>query len=443
MLQKFALAFKSKTIEFFAEDEDDDDDGISTVDLDPPPQELLTGQRVVVLKPDPLPRPDPETLIPSIFAAAASFRAAYLRLQAAQAPFDPTSASAADVAAVSHLRRLSDLKRSFFRSSGHEPPIPSLSSLLESQVRENQCLLRSFETALDRLQADIDSKDGDCAVLRARLRDLEASESKLERRLERASSPPDEKVEALLTVGVFDSVLRDSCRGMHRFAKTLMDSMKKSGWDFVSTANSIHPDVNYAKPGHRRYALLSYISLIMLEGFDWHNYSLDEVGIGCNSNDVKFRRKSSLRQFVEHSAVDAFELMERSPPGCEFVRFCEQKHDKLFSSIMESSSDLVDWGSLGCSLQPPSPLYEPFVSMASSVWMLHKLAWAYDPVVEIFQVGRGTEFSNVYMESVVRRIAPKRFDCAKGPRPKVGFTVVPGFTVGRTVIQCRVYLEGS
>ncbi|XP_039120193.1 protein GRAVITROPIC IN THE LIGHT 1 [Dioscorea cayenensis subsp. rotundata] len=442
MLQKFALALKTKTIEFFADD--DDDDAISTVDLDPPPHELLTGQRVVVLKPDPLPRPQTLTLVPSLFSAVASFRAAYLRLQASHAPFDPAAAASADVAAVAHLRRLSDFKRSFFRSSGDASSIPSLSSLLESQVRENQSLLRSFETAVDRLQADIDCKDSEAAVLRSRLRDLDSAVMKLERRLERASSPPDEKVEALLTLSVFDSVLRDSCRGMHRFAKNLMDFMKKSGFDFVSAANSIHPDVNYAKSGHRRYALLSYISLIMLEGFDSQNYSLDEAGIGCNSGDLRFRRKNSLRHFVEHSAVDAFELMEANP-GCDFARFCERKHDKLFCSIMEScpSSALVNWGSPG-SLHLMNPLYDPFVSMASSVWMLHKLAWAYDPVVEIFQVGRGTEFSNVYMESVVRRIASKRLECGKGQqRPKVAFTVVPGFTVGRTVIQCRVYLDGS
>ncbi|KAG8088671.1 hypothetical protein GUJ93_ZPchr0010g10111 [Zizania palustris] len=73
------------------------------------------------------------------------------------------------------------------------------------------------------------------------------------------------------------------------------------------------------------------------------------------------------------------------------------------------------------------PLYELFVAMASSIWTLHRLAWAYDPAVGIFQVSQGTEYSSVYMENIVRS---KGFsgskEIGKMIRPKVGFTVVPG-----------------
>jgi hypothetical protein len=33
---------------------------------------------------------------------------------------------------------------------------------------------------------------------------------------------------------------------------------------------------------------------------------------------------------------------------------------------------------------------------------LHRLAWAYDPAVGIFQVSQGIEFSTVYVENIVR-----------------------------------------
>ncbi|CAD6254908.1 unnamed protein product [Miscanthus lutarioriparius] len=62
--------------------------------------------------------------------------------------------------------------------------------------------------------------------------------------------------------------------------------------------------------------------------------------------------------------------------------------------------------------------------------------------VGIFQVGRGTKFSMVYMENIVRSkgfVASK--ELGKPVRPKVGFMVVPGFRLGGTVIQCRVYLD--
>ncbi|KAG1362203.1 protein GRAVITROPIC IN THE LIGHT 1-like [Cocos nucifera] len=451
MLQKFALAFKTKTIEFFAEDEEEEGeerDSISAaVDLDPVPEEIITGQRVVVLKPDPLPqpsKPDPETLIPALFATLSSFQAAYLHLQTAHSPLLPDAVRSADRTAVSHLRRLTDLKHSYLQNpSASSTPVLRLSSHLQAQVQENQNLLRTFDAVVNQLQSDIDKKDAEAAALRQRLRDIEEANSKLARRLDRACAPPDGKVEALLSIGVFDSVLKDTCRVVHRFARCLVDLMKRSGWDLDLAANSIYPNVDYAKPGHCRYAILSYICLGMFGGFHSAGFCLEgSGGIGSDGIDVSTRRMNSLMQFIEHSTIDPLELISGSP-SCDFAKFCERKYQQLIHPGMESTfgGNSFHGESMWGSLRSSSPVYEPFVNMASSMWTLHKLAWAYEPVVEIFQVASGTEFSMVYMESIVRRAVTFGSDHGKKSRPKVEFTVVPGFRVGKTVIQCRVYLK--
>lgn len=448
MLQKFALAVKAKTIEFFAEEEEEEErESISAaVDLDPAPEEIITGQRVVVLKPDPLPqppKPDPETLIPALLATLSSFQAAYLHLQTAHSPLLPDAVRSADRAAVSHLRRLSDLKNSSFQNPSARPVLP-LSSHLQAQVQENQNLLRTFDAIVNRLQSEIDRKDAEAAALKRRLGDIETANSKLARRLDRACAPPDGKVEALLSIGVFDSVLKDTCRVAHRFARCLVDLMKRSGWDLNLAANSIYPNMDYAKPGHCRYAILSYICLGMFGGFDSDSFCFEgSGGIGSDETDVNTRRMISLTQFIEHSTVDPLELISGSP-NCDFAKFCEKKYQQLIHPGLEStfSGNSYHGESMWSLLRSSSPLYEPFVNMASSMWTLHKLAWAYDPVVEIFQVARGTEFSMVYMESIARRTVTMGSDHGKMSRPKVGFTVVPGFRVGKTVIQCRVYLNG-
>uniref|UniRef100_M8CFW3 GIL1/IRKI C-terminal domain-containing protein n=1 Tax=Aegilops tauschii TaxID=37682 RepID=M8CFW3_AEGTA len=157
--------------------------------------------------------------------------------------------------------------------------------------------------------------------------------------------------------------------------------------------------------------------------------------------ELAVRRNESLQQFIEHSDADPMELMSSSP-DCEFSQFCDRKYKQLIHPGIESSL----FGNPDCRALPvmatAGPLYELFITMASSIWTLHRLAWAYDPAVGIFQVSRGTEYSSVYMESIVR---PKAFSASKEVgktvRPKVGFTVVPGFRLGGTVIQCRVYLE--
>jgi len=174
MLHKFALAFKTKTIEFFAEEEEDEDADRFARSPAPGADGVLAGQRVVVLKPDLLLNPNPsadgegkaasgqEAAVAAALATTSSFQAAYLHLQAAHAPFLPDAAAAADTAAVSHLRRLSELKR-IARGGPVDPPSPdgdgTLTAHLEAQVRENQALLRSFDAVVNRLQAALDAKD--------------------------------------------------------------------------------------------------------------------------------------------------------------------------------------------------------------------------------------------------------------------------------------------
>ncbi|XP_020247803.1 uncharacterized protein LOC109825362 [Asparagus officinalis] len=319
------------------------------------------------------------------------------------------------------------------RSRRRLPPPEDLRS--QARVQENQTLLRTFETVFNRLQADIDRKDAETAALKQRLKESEAVNSKLTRKLKSNCLPTVDKVEPLLSVGLFDSVVKDCCRSMHRLSKLLIRLTNKSGWDFDSGVDLIYPDVCYAKPGHKRYAILSYICLGMFDGFDSDTFCSEECEIDLNLSDGSDQRRNSLRQFIQNLAVDPLESVRRNP-DCGFARFCKSKYVQLISKCTESSIFGNLDSSLG-SLEPANPLYQLFVDMASSLWSLHKLAHAYDPEVEIFQVERGTEFSMVFMENIVRSA-----DYRRAIPAKVGFTVVPGFRVGKTTIQCRVYLDG-
>ncbi|KAM0883450.1 hypothetical protein ACQ4PT_031638 [Festuca glaucescens] len=447
MLQKFALAFKTKTIEFFAEEEEDEYAAAGEGGV-------LAGQRVVVLKPDPQ-NPSlvgwegengsasaEEAAVAAALATVSSFQAAYLHLQAAHSPFLPEAAAAADALAVSHLRRLSELKR---LASGAAVD-GSLTAHLEDQVRENQALLRSFDAVVNRLQAALDAKDAAAASLRWEHAALADGNARLAGRLDRALAPQpgaggSDALGAMLSASVFDSVLRDALRVAHRFTRALAELLRCAGWDLADAAAAAYPGIAYSKQGHCRYALLSRVCLSMFDGFDSYQFGGTSDAADPEGVELAIRRNESLQQFIEHSDADPMELMSSSP-DCQFAQFCDQKYKQLIHPGLESSL----FGNSGCGALPVmatvGPLYEMFITMASSIWTLHRLAWAYDPAVGIFQVSRGTEYSSVYMESMVR---PKAFSASKEvgktARPKVGFTVVPGFRLGGTVIQCRVYLE--
>ncbi|KAL8119210.1 protein GRAVITROPIC IN THE LIGHT 1 [Apium graveolens] len=452
--QKFALAFKAKTVEFFAEEEDPtyDDTAPNFTLLDS--EEFTIDQKVVVVKPDPAricSSPNSiqpinthfsKTLISSLFAITSSFEASYLQLQTAQVPFDEEAVRVADKALILQLKKLYEV-RNLYKESRLNPHFDFdvnllVGSCLEAQVQENQSKLRALGTMVNRLQFDIDCKDDEVLVCRKKLSEVELCNYKLSKRLSSYLKVNGSRgTELLLTVRVFESMLVDVGKSMRRFSKLLIGLMRKAGWDLDLAANSVC-HVEYAKKEHNKFAFLSYVCLAMFQGFDLRDFGLEGSegffdGYGLGKGD-----SSCMKELLEHVSGVPMEILSRNPK-CEFSKFCERKYEQIIHPTMESSifrnfdhkEVVIDsWKSL-------KVFYESFVKMASSVWSLHKLAHSFSPVVEIFQVERGVDYSLVYMEDVLKR------DVLPGKsRAKAGLTVLPGFRILKTIIQSQVYLTG-
>ncbi|GJY63015.1 protein gravitropic in the light 1 [Tanacetum coccineum] len=463
MFSKFAIAFKAKTFEFFNEEDEesatnsaaisaavsDSEDGFTLLDST---EDFITDQKVIIIKPDlnsknltpksqspiksqtlsftiqPFNTHFGNYLLSSVFAVVSCFEASYLQLQTAHVPFDQDMIMVNDKALVSQLQKMYDF-RDLYINSRKNPDFNSdftSGSCFEAQVNENQNKLRALETMFNRLQSDIDGKDDKVVLLKKELGEIEEVNKKLSVKLSKILKPPNG---FLPTVRVFDSMLRDACRCSHRFTKVLIQLMKKAGFDLGLAASYVHPNVVYLKKGHNRYAFLSYVCLGMFQGFDTENFGVDG-NESCDDN---------IMELFEHVSVNPLETLNKNP-GFPFSKFCERKYEQLVHPTMESSIFknldrnkvvLDSWKSL-------SGFYEEFVNMSSSMWLLHKLARSFSPPVEIFQVEKGVDFSMIYMEDVTRKDA--YYD--KGVS-KVGFTVVPGFKIGRTIVQSQVYLTGS
>ncbi|VFQ66344.1 unnamed protein product [Cuscuta campestris] len=446
MFQKFAHAFKAKTFELFADEEtsadDGDGDGYALLNS---AEEFIPDQKVVVIKPD---SPDPtakaqftNALASSLFANVSSFEASYLQLQMAHAPFNREAIESADKALVSTLQKLTEIRNLYWSFRKH----PScnleyfpVGSVFEFQVQENQSKLRSLETMVNRLQSDIESKDDEVLILRKKLNKIQDINSSLSKKLGlRRTENSCSAMDVVLTIHVFESMLRDSIKSVHCFSKILLELMKKAGWDLKQAANSVYSDVNYAEEGHEKYAFLSYVFLQIFRGFDKPNFGThddddDDDNNGCIDSGY-------MRQLVEHLSCNPMDVLQKNP-NSGFSRFCERKYEQLIHPTMESSIFsnmdrkeviLDSWKSLGV-------FCELFVRMSSSIWLLHKLAFSFNPIVEIFQVQGGADFSMVHMEDVTKK---NSFFLGK-TRPKVGFTVVPGFKMGKVIIQSQVYLTG-
>ncbi|XP_073126338.1 protein GRAVITROPIC IN THE LIGHT 1 [Henckelia pumila] len=457
MFQKFALAFKSKTYELFAEESSSsaaaaDADLFTLLDS---AEEFIPDQKVVVIKPDTSSGPNSSrtlllrSLIPSLFATLSSFEASYLQFQTAHVPeVDEKALEVADRSLVAILQKLSEMRGFYIRS------IRGLScdfefpagSFLEFQVQENQSKLRALETMVNSLQSQIDVKDDEVKVLKKKLEKLRVLNADLSRKLGLKEGKMSSGIEVLLTIRVFEAMLSDSLKLVRFFAKLLIDLMKRAGWDLEMAANSVYSGLDYSKTEHFRYVFLSYICLGMFQNFDKSDFGLcgsDPIPM-CNENDIKHsgngvsdsENSFYLKQLIEHVSSNPRDILVKNPK-CEFSQFCEMKYEELIHPKMECSifskldgkeKVLDSWKSL-------TIFYESFVRMASSIWLLQKLAYSFSPTVEIFQVERGAEFSMVYMEDILGKSS-----FTWKTMQRVGFTVVPGFKVGKTVIQSQVYL---
>ncbi|XP_020271868.1 uncharacterized protein LOC109847035, partial [Asparagus officinalis] len=207
---------------------------------------------------------------------------------------------------------------------------------------------------------------------------------------------------------------------IHDFSKPLINMMKAAGWDLDAAAHTIDPLVVYAKRARKKYAFESHIRQKMFCGFQEESFSANTGNLNVSS-------------------MDPLDILSQSPYSI-FGKFCRSKYLMVVHSKMENAffGNLDQRNYVTSGGHPRTPFYQAFLKLAKSIWLLHMLAYSFDPKVRVFQVKGGSEFSEVYMESVVKNLTLDEEE----EKPGVGLMVMPGFMVGGSVIQAQVYLSG-
>ncbi|KAI3902581.1 hypothetical protein MKW92_016234 [Papaver armeniacum] len=340
-----------------------------------------------------------------LFDTISALKLAYIQLQEAHIPYDTDKIQVADDQIVSELKTLSDIKRSFKHiskpKSGRSGPI-SYQELRDQELRS------------EKMQSEVLSKDSEIIKLKQEVKELDMKNQELDlmirqRTLDGKKSLPKS----------FAHAFKSATKSVHDFAKPLISLMKASGWDLDLAVNSIQDSVEYSKRSHKKYAFEAYLSRRMFHGFSSLTpHSLDDI----------LRFKDSFDALVEY-------------PNSEFAKFCRSKYLLVVHPRMESTffGNLDQRAFVLSGGHPRTPLYQAFVKMAKSIWVLQAMAASDDSKAEIFAVRRGSEFSEVYMEDVVEEEDDTLKTNPKS-RFKVGIVVMPGFKLGQTVIKSRVYL---
>ena len=379
-----------------------------------------------------------EALIARLFAGVTTIKAAYAGLQMAQQPYDNEAIQAADQAVVDELIAISELKRSFLKKELNLSPQVTL---MLAEVQEQQSLMKTYEITIQKLEALVDAKDSDISSLKKELDESISFNKSLEKKLRSSGSlSMFENIHiSVLNPTHFIHFLQHTLRSIRSFTKLMIREMESAHWDLEVAVKSIHPDAVFAKPSHQCYAFESFVCIKMFEGFNYPNFTLPSEPLEKKHQHLYFDNFKKLK------SLNPKQYLAQNP-NSSFARFLKSKYLQVVHAKMECSffGNLNHRKLLNTGGVPDSAFFMAFAEMTKRLWSLHCLALSFEEDVTVFQVKKNTRFSEVYMECEAEQVAStsgeEATDSDSGEL-SVGFTVVPGFMIGKTVIQSKVYLS--
>lgn len=388
-----------------------------------------------------------DSLLANLFAGVSAVKAAYAQLQLAQFPYDAEAIQSADAAVVAELTRLSDTKRRFLKdpAGAARDAAAAGNTALSAHAEEQRHLLKTYQITARKLEAELRAKDAELDRVKGSLDAELRAERAMEVRLHpgRTLASLDELHVSGLNPTHFLTALRHTVKSIRSFSKSMLSSMQAAGWDLAAAAAAVHPGVPLRRAGDAKFVFESYVAMKMFANFHRRDFNfsfLDEREF--------YERRRFFEEFTELKAAPASVFLDvRNTRWSGFGKFLRAKYLSLVHARMETAffgrQEQRGIVSAGPGF-PESSWFAEFAEMARRVWLLHCLFFAFDGGDEedgasIFQVRTGARFAEVYMESVNDGRTEDAF-CTAAEDRTVGFTVVPGFRVGRTVIQCRVYL---
>ncbi|KAL5061661.1 hypothetical protein RYX36_023398 [Vicia faba] len=384
-----------------------------------------------------------EALVSRVFASISTIKASYAQVQYAQSPYDPDGIQDADKVLVLELKTLSELKQCWFKKQFHFDPSPE-GAIVAAESKELKSVIKTYRIMGKKFEWQTRLKDSEILFLKEKLEEANKQNKSIEKRLNQSGSLSslDNLHISGLSPSHFISVFRHTVKLIRSFVKLLVNEMRSAGWDIDASVNTIiGGNVVYLKEDHKCFAIESFVCREMFDSFNFPNFNLRPTDFLPDRNKTQF----FFLNFNELKSSKAKEYLG-SKPKSAFAKFCRTKYLRLVHPQMEASFfgdtklriNMVNGGEF----PDDNDLFTSFAEMAKRVWLLHCLAFSFEAEAEIFQVGKGCRFSDVYMESVVNvNVNDDEVAIAVESEPQVGFTVVPGFKIGKTVLQCQVYLS--
>ncbi|KAK7335813.1 hypothetical protein VNO80_27872 [Phaseolus coccineus] len=244
----------------------------------------------------------------------------------------------------------------------------------------------------------------------------------------RRGTPFDGNGENLIPVGEdvmvegFLQIVSESRLSVKQFCKTLICQIEETDHSLMDNLNLLLQPYRLSLNSKYSKAVLYHFEAFINQSFyqDFENSVFQKNG--CTKFlDPRQDRQAQFSSFVALRNLSWNEVLRKGTKyySEEFSKFCDQK----MSCIITTLNWTRPW---------PEQLLQAFFVAAKCIWLLHLLAFSFNPSLGILRVEENRSFDPHFMEDLV---ADRQR--SQGPS-RVKIMVMPGFYVQDRILRCRV-----
>ncbi|KAL5983290.1 hypothetical protein ACLOJK_017374 [Asimina triloba] len=220
----------------------------------------------------------------------------------------------------------------------------------------------------------------------------------------------------------FLQIVSEARLSVKHFCKSLLDQIEETDGNVMEKLNSVLQPRNQMLHSKHSRAVLYHLEALINQALhqDFENCVFHKNG-SQKAFDPQQDRQAKFQSFVALRNLSWNEVLRKGTKyySEEFSRFCDQKMSCIISTL--------DW-----SRPWPEQLLQSFFVAAKCIWLLHLLAFSFNPPLAILRVDENRSFDTVYMEDIL-------FDKQRSHTPaRVKIMVMPGFYVEDKVLRCKV-----
>nr|XP_048324970.1 IRK-interacting protein isoform X2 [Ziziphus jujuba var. spinosa] len=229
-------------------------------------------------------------------------------------------------------------------------------------------------------------------------------------------------VSAEVMVEGFLQIVSEARLSVKQFCKILVSQIEETDNMLMDNLNSLLLPYRLSLNSKYSKAVLYHLEAIMNQSLyqDFENCVFQKNGSPKHLDPLQ-DRQAQFSSFVALRNLSWNEVLRKGTKyySEEFSKFCDQK----MSYIITTLNWTRPW---------PEQLLQAFFVAAKCIWLLHLLAFSFNPPLGILRVEENRPFDPQYMEDVFMERQRSH-----GPS-RVKVMVMPGFYVQNQVLRCKV-----